>query len=105
MYRRTPRWSVLLVALAAVIELAVHTTGAIGLRGYERNLIALASSFDASAVAASVDPALVLINTDLSYQGAIGAGTGIALDPDGEVLTNNHVVEGATHIIATDIGT
>jgi serine protease Do len=107
MYRRTPRWSALLVAVAAVIDLAVHTIGGIGVLGYERNLIeaARAASLDASAAAARVDPALVLINTDLRYQGAVGAGTGIVLDPNGEVLTNNHVVEGATRITATDIGT
>ena len=58
---------------------------------------------DQSALLSQVVPGLVDINTDLSYQGAIGAGTGIVLDPDGLVLTNNHVIEGATGITATSL--
>jgi S1-C subfamily serine protease len=50
-----------------------------------------------------VTPGLVDINTALDYQGAVGAGTGIVLDPSGEVLTNNHVIEGATEIKATSL--
>lgn len=50
-----------------------------------------------------VTPGLVDINTTLDYQGAVGAGTGIVLDPAGEVLTNNHVIEGATEITATSL--
>src|SRR3954465_2117962 len=53
---------------------------------------------DQSAVMGQVSPGLVDINTTLNYQGAVGAGTGIVLDPSGEVLTNNHVIEGATSI-------
>ena len=58
---------------------------------------------DQSALLSQVVPGLVDINTTLSYQGAIGAGTGIVLDPDGLVLTNNHVIEGATGITATSL--
>ena len=53
---------------------------------------------DQSALLSQVVPGLVDINTTLSYQGAIGAGTGILLNPEGEVLTNNHVIEGATEL-------
>ncbi|MEU4254482.1 trypsin-like peptidase domain-containing protein [Amycolatopsis sp. NPDC026612] len=60
---------------------------------------------DADAVAAKVNPAIVNINTELGLQGAAAAGTGIVLTPDGEVLTNNHVVAGATSIKVTSIGT
>ncbi|MFJ9780271.1 S1C family serine protease [Amycolatopsis sp. NPDC101161] len=60
---------------------------------------------DASAVAAKVDPAIVNVNTELGLQGAAAAGTGIVLTPDGEILTNNHVVAGATSIKVTSIGT
>jgi S1-C subfamily serine protease len=48
--------------------------------------------------------ALVDIDTTLSYQNGAAAGTGIVLTPDGYVLTNNHVISGATSISATDIG-
>lgn len=34
---------------------------------------------------------------------ARGAGTGIVLTPDGTVLTNNHVIDGATSIQVTDV--
>lgn len=62
------------------------------------------TSIDPSAIAAKVDPGLVDINTVLSYQNAEAAGTGIVLTSNGEILTNNHVVEGATSIKVTDIG-
>ncbi len=56
-----------------------------------------------SAIAARVDPALVDIN--VTFDGSNpGAGTGIVLTSNGEILTNNHVVEGATSISVTDIG-
>jgi len=58
---------------------------------------------DQSALLSQVVPGLVDINTTLSYQGAVGAGTGILLSPDGEVLTNNHVIEGATDITAVSL--
>jgi len=44
------------------------------------------------------------INTTLSYQNEQAAGTGMVLTSDGEVLTNNHVINGATSISVTDIG-
>ncbi len=55
-------------------------------------------------IAAQVDPALVDVNTTLGYLHAAAAGTGLALTPSGEILTNNHVIEGATSISVTDIG-
>src|SRR5258708_4604468 len=57
-----------------------------------------------SEIAAQVDPGLVDIVTTLGYQRAQAAGTGMVLTPSGEVLTNNHVIEGATSIKAVDIG-
>ena len=44
------------------------------------------------------------INTVYSYAGGAGAGTGIVITSDGKVLTNNHVIDGATQITATDVG-
>ncbi|WP_198042220.1 S1C family serine protease [Kitasatospora azatica] len=58
----------------------------------------------ATDVSAKVDPTLVIINTTLGYQGTGAAGTGIVLSSNGEILTNNHVIEGATSVSATDIG-
>lgn len=62
------------------------------------------TALSASQIASRVDPALVdVVSTD-GYQGATSAGTGIVLSSNGEVLTNNHVIEGATSIKVTDIG-
>lgn len=57
-----------------------------------------------AAVAAKVDPGLVDIDTALAYQTATGAGTGMVVTSSGEVLTNNHVIEGETSLHVTDIG-
>lgn len=62
------------------------------------------SPSDVSGIAAKISPALVDINATYSYQSESGAGTGIVLTSDGEILTNNHVVDGATSISVTDIG-
>lgn len=59
---------------------------------------------DISSIASKVDPGLVDINTNLSYQDEQAAGTGMVLTSNGEVLTNNHVIDGATSISVTDVG-
>ena len=51
-----------------------------------------------------VEPAVVRIDTVINYQHAIGAGTGIIIDPGGAILTNFHVVQGADSITATAVG-
>lgn len=58
---------------------------------------------DHAAVAAQVSPAVVNIDAQMDYQSAVGAGTGIVLDPSGVVLTNNHVVAGATGLTAVSV--
>ncbi len=62
------------------------------------------SNLDTAAIARLVDPAVVDINVTIGYQHAEAAGTGIVLTPDGEVLTNNHVIAGATQVSVTDVG-
>jgi S1-C subfamily serine protease len=57
-----------------------------------------------SQIATQTDPGLVDINTTLGYQQAQAAGTGMVLTSSGVVLTNNHVINGATSITAHDIG-
>jgi S1-C subfamily serine protease len=59
---------------------------------------------NASAIAAKVNKAVVSIDASNTYQGSMGAGTGIVISSDGRVLTNNHVIRGATRISATDVG-
>ena len=59
---------------------------------------------DAASIAKNVDPGLVDVNISISYKSLQGAGTGMVLTSTGEVLTNNHVIDGATRISVTDIG-
>jgi S1-C subfamily serine protease len=56
-------------------------------------------------IATSVDPGLVDINTQISYQQSAGAGTGMIVSHNGLVLTNNHVIDGATSISARVVAT
>jgi len=51
------------------------------------------------AIAAKVSPAIVDINTVLGNGAA--AGTGMLISSTGEILTNNHVVNGSTSITVT----
>ena len=60
---------------------------------------------EAAKIARSVDRGLVDITTKLSYQSATAAGTGMVLTSHGLVLTNNHVIDGATSITARDVAT
>jgi S1-C subfamily serine protease len=62
------------------------------------------SASEVSSIAQKVDPGLVDVNSTFSYQSAEGAGTGIVLTSTGEILTNNHVIDGATSISVTDLG-
>jgi len=48
---------------------------------------------------------LVRISANLKYQGGKAAGTGMILTSNGEVITNHHVVEGATRIRVTVMDT
>jgi S1-C subfamily serine protease len=59
---------------------------------------------DTASILAAVEPAVVLIRTELARFGSggvSGAGTGMILTSDGEVLTNAHVVNGASRITVT----
>ena len=85
------RWrlrSTLLLAIASVIALVWGTAAALG----------LARSPTSSTQAAKTG--VVIVNVRFAT-GAAGAGTGIVLTPSGEVLTNNHVIRGASSIRVT----
>jgi len=85
---------VLVLAAALGTALALNTTPAAPHKPVSRT----------SAVAAAVDPALVDVVATLGYQNAISEGTGLVLTSSGEVLTNNHVIDGATAVKVTDVG-
>ena len=44
------------------------------------------------AIVTKVKPGLVIINTTLQYDSEAAAGTGMVINADGLVLTNNHVI-------------
>jgi S1-C subfamily serine protease len=52
------------------------------------------------AILNKVAPGLVIINTTLQYSGETAAATGMVINSDGLVLTNNHVIEDSTSITA-----
>ena len=56
-------------------------------------------------IVAKVSPGLVLVNTALQYNGEAAAGTGMVINADGLVLTNNHVIRGSTRITGTVVAT
>jgi S1-C subfamily serine protease len=72
------------VAILVVVGLLVASVGA---------GIALARG-----TARPIGSGVVVIDTNLAYQGGAAAGTGMVLTSSGEVLTNNHVISGATTI-------
>jgi S1-C subfamily serine protease len=54
-----------------------------------------------AAVEQRVEPGLVDITSTLKYESETAEGTGMILSPSGLVLTNNHVIDGATGVKAT----
>lgn len=83
------RHRTLLIAFAAILALVAPAAPAAAAPG------------DPIAAAAQVEPAVVRIDTAVDYQGVVGVGTGIVLDPGGQILTNFHVVQGADRITGT----
>jgi putative serine protease PepD len=63
------------------------------------NVSLAGKALDIQGVLAKVQPAVVAVGVSGSQ--GMGAGTGVILTADGEVLTNNHVVEGAQTIEVT----
>jgi len=56
------------------------------------------STLNAVAVERKVQPGLVDITSTLKYASETAEGTGMILSPSGLVLTNNHVIDGATEV-------
>ncbi|MGE3328053.1 MAG: S1C family serine protease [Acidimicrobiia bacterium] len=116
----SPRRSRRALVLAAIVVLAATSAG--GLAGYvagnERStrspaataatsLALSTASMNVAAAYAAVAPSVVSIDATVSVrngpfqQTGISAGTGIVLSTSGEIVTNAHVVAGATKISVT----
>jgi S1-C subfamily serine protease len=93
------------VAAAAVAFAAGGAAAwAVGVPGTSVGGALVNRELSTASIASQTDPALVDVVSTLGYQGGEAAGTGIVLTSSGEVLTNNHVIDGATSIAVTDIG-
>ncbi len=102
------RLAALLVAAGVAIALAAGGAGAgigLALRGGgstgspdAEGSASVHGHADAAAIAAAMAPSVVDINDTIN--GSPAAGTGIIINSGGEVLTNNHVIDGATGITA-----
>jgi S1-C subfamily serine protease len=59
-----------------------------------------ATAIDVPAAVAAVEPSIVAVSADVEEAGASGhaVGTGVVLTADGEILTNAHVVAGASAV-------
>src|SRR5690349_10780617 len=105
--RRRGRHALGLTA-TAVVALAVGAGAGVALsHGSSPSGNATATSktmLSTSQIADRVSPGLVDVTSTLGYASATAKGTGIVLTSNGEVLTNNHVINGATSVSVTDIG-
>jgi S1-C subfamily serine protease len=88
------------LAFTAAIALAVGAGSAWAATASGATTTALTTS----QIVSRTDPALVDVVSTLGDQNATAAGTGIVLTSNGEVLTNNHVINGATSIKVRDVG-
>ncbi len=76
------------------------SAGGIGSGGYGTGSVAATGTATPAQEAGVVD-----ITTVLEGGSGRAAGTGLVLTPTGEILTNNHVVQGSTRITVTDVAT
>jgi S1-C subfamily serine protease len=92
----------------AVVAAAVGAGVAVGFSGGTSSGAGAAATsktvLSTTQIASKIDPGLVDVTSTLGYQDATAKGTGIVLTANGEILTNNHVINGATSVSVTDIG-
>jgi S1-C subfamily serine protease len=94
--RKKHRAAMLVSGAAALALLAGGSAWAVASSG--------SSPLTATEIATQTDPGLVDVISTLGYQHGTAEGTGMVLTPNGEILTNNHVVAGSTSVKVRDIG-
>ena len=117
--RKRRRGRVAVYAVVAVLAAGLGAAATVGLSGGQAGLSTGVSShqipgpqndagntgngsLNKAFVAARVEPAVVDIDAAIQYSGGTSSeGTGMVISADGLVLTNNHVIDGATTIKAT----
>jgi S1-C subfamily serine protease len=92
---RFRRKGTIVAAAAAAIALAGGSAWA---------AVGSSSSLTTAQITSQTSPGLVDVTSTLGYANGVAEGTGMVLTSTGEVLTNNHVVEGATSIKVRDVG-
>ena len=112
---RGPMSRALVYVLVAVLAAAVGAGAVFALRGHPGNAPAVSSNnipkprantsgnghdgpagLNVNGVASKVEPGMVDITSKLKLTGQVFEGTGMILSSSGLVLTNNHVINGAT---------
>jgi putative serine protease PepD len=105
--RFSPKTQILALGAAVVLALGGGAAGAVGAVAFTGNGtsaagpvtvsgVASSSSGSIASVAKAVQPAVVSITADSAAETATGSG--IVIKSDGTILTNDHVVEGASSI-------
>ncbi|MFJ3671926.1 S1C family serine protease [Streptomyces sp. NPDC090106] len=105
--KKRTRGPVALLAAVAIVAAAIGGGTAYGIQeltgsdtvtssSTSTNVVASADKGTVSGVAKAVSPSIVEINATLSNGSSTGSG--VIITSDGEIITNNHVISGATSI-------
>ncbi|NGN95317.1 trypsin-like serine protease [Nocardioides sp. KC13] len=79
--------------------------GGVPLDPYQQGASGSTATVDSEPATDAESTGVVLLDTIVGHGTAQGAGTGLTITADGIVVTNHHVVEGATSITVTDPST
>ena len=80
---------------------AGSATSANGIPSVHDNQASSGPGLNQAAVERKVEPGLVDITSTIKYASETAEGTGMIVSPSGLVLTNNHVIDGATEVKVT----
>ncbi|MFF9770463.1 S1C family serine protease [Streptomyces sp. NPDC014636] len=105
--KKRTRGPVALLAAVAIVAAAVgggtayafqELTGkdAVATAGSSTTVVPTSKKGDVAAIASAVSPSVVEVNATLA--GGSSTGSGVVITSGGEIVTNNHVVSGATSI-------